>query len=90
MKLFIVFYMTVSAGFLKKSILLNYISGKIKSVTQLKYFLTPFRCFFNMMVCAGFLKNLIFKIRFTTKILEKIKKKKNEKSRIILERWLRQ
>ena len=83
--------MTVSACFSKKSICLNYVCGRVKSGTQLKYFLTPFRYFFNMMVSADFLKNLIFKIRFATKILEKNQKKqKHEKSRIILERWLRQ
>ena len=86
-----VFYMTVSASFLKSLSFKLILAVKSKVAhTQLKYFLTPFRFFFNMMVSAVFLKNLIFKIRFATKILEKIKKKKNEKSRIILERWLRQ
>jgi hypothetical protein len=60
--------------FFKKSIFLNYISGKIQNDTQLKYFLTPIYCFFHVTVSAGFFKNLIFKNRFATKILEKIKK----------------
>ena len=64
---------------------------KFQNVTLFMYFLTPFLVFFYVTVSAGFFENLSFKIRFATNVLEKNKKKwKPEKSRIILERWLRQ